>query len=124
MTLEEATVAMQHGLTVELLPTAVEGVAGQDFTISSLTKYIPKYEKNFEYRACISRNDKAHYQVDIRDLKAKQNESAAYEVFLSKLCEKNLHQIIKQIILKGNNKTQTVTLVKAAYDTVKKSIKA
>lgn len=124
MTLEEATVAMQHGLTVELIPNVVEGVAGQDFTITSLTKYLPKYEKYFAYRACVSKNGKAYYEVDIRDLKAKQNESAAYEVFLSKLCEKNLHQIIKQIILKGNNKTQTVKLVKAAYDTVKKSIKA
>lgn len=48
MTLEQATVAIKHGLPVVLINNKIsDDSEGKTYTITAITKGIRKYEKNF-----------------------------------------------------------------------------
>lgn len=120
MTLEEATVALKHGLPVIVDDKNLEYGDGE-FTITSLTKSIPKYEKNFMYSAGTTRNGRCIYHLPIHHLEPHPDYTSAYEMFIEELYEQNLKYDISVLLDKGGNKTTICKTVRELIDKIKKA---
>lgn len=121
MTLEQATVAIKHGLPVVLVNNKIsDDSEGKTYKICAITKCIRKYEKNFSYSATISRNNRAEYSVGLYDIELHPEFAAAYNVFIEELHRQSLKYYIAILLNEGGNKTTITKLVKELIDQIRK----
>lgn len=121
MTLEQATVAIKHGLPVVLVNNKIsDDSEGKTYTITAITKCIRKYEKNFSYSATISRNSRAEYSVGLYDIEPHPEFAGAYNVFIEELHRQSLKYYITILLNEGGNKTTITKLVKELIDQIRK----
>lgn len=120
MTLEEATVALKHGLPVIVNDKNLEYGDGE-FTITNLTKAIPKYEKNFMYSAGITRNGRCIYNLPINYIEPHPDYIDTYEMLIEELHGQNLKYDIAVLLDKGGNKTTICKTVREIIDKIKKA---
>lgn len=120
MTLEEATVALKHGLPVIIKNTDL-GIEQGSYKITNITKGIHRYEHNFSYSAGVSQNERCIYHLPIHHLEPHPDYTSAYETFIEELYEQNLKYDIAVLIDKGGNKTTICKTVKELIDKIKKA---
>lgn len=120
MTLEEATVALKHGLPVVIKNTDL-GLEQGSYSVTSITKSIHKYEHHFSYSAGVSQNGRCIYHLPIHHLEAHPDYTSAYEMFIEELYEQNLKYDIAILLDKGGNKTTICKTVRELIDKIKKA---
>ena len=120
MTLEQVTVALKYGLPVIIKDTEL-GLEKGKYTVTSITKSIHKYEKNFSYSAGVSQNERCIYQLPIYYLEPHPDYIDAYENFIKEIYEQNLKYDIAVLLNKGGNKTTICKTVREIIDKIKKA---
>lgn len=120
MTLEQVTVALKYGLPVIIKNTEL-GLEKGKYTVTSITKSIHKYEKNFSYSAGVSQNERCIYHLPIYYLEPHPDYIDTYEMLIEELYEQNLKYDISVLLDNGGNKTTICKTVREIIDKIKKA---
>lgn len=120
MTLEQATVALKNGLPVIIKDTDL-GFNNGNYTITSITKTIPKYEHSFMYSAGVSQNERCIYHLPLYHIEPHPDYIDTYEMFIEELYRQNLKYDIAVLLDKGGNKTTICKTVRELIDKIKKA---
>lgn len=120
MTLNEATVAMKHGLPVIIDNKELTYGDGK-FTITNLEKYIPKYEKNYSYSAGVTKNGRCIYQLPIWKTELHPEYLALYELFIPEFHLQNLKHEISYFLKNGEDETKIINTVRELINKIKQA---
>lgn len=124
MTLEQASVALKHGLPVICTTDKIcDSFKGEIFTITQLLKYKPTYQRKLEYSAQLTKNGRHYYTMDLYDIKPHPDYENAYNAYLDEQINQSLKYYLAILISEGGNKTTITKKVKELIDQIRNEAK-
>ena len=117
VTLDEAAVIMDRHL-----PVLVEGYTGVYF-IESISKYMDKHIRKYEYSYVVSTNGRCVFTVDRFSINVSPEFENNLKGFTKQYKRKMLKYYIRELVNDGGNKTTITKIVKDLIDEIKKENK-